>query len=78
MAIFFFDIYDTGETILDPEGVELDGIDAATDEAARALIEMANDIVPDGAWRDLAIKVRDAEGQEVAHVRITVEVQSKT
>ena len=77
MALYFFDIYDTGETFFDRDGIELQDMDSAMDEAAKALIDMANEILPDGAWRDLAIKVRDEDGQEVAHVRIAVEVQSK-
>jgi hypothetical protein len=40
MPRYFFHIYERGQAILDDEGVELDGIDAAREEATVAAREL--------------------------------------
>ncbi|RUX52662.1 hypothetical protein EOA22_29195, partial [Mesorhizobium sp. M7A.F.Ca.US.014.04.1.1] len=59
MARFFFDLTDDGEVFPDPEGTEIASREAAEDEAARALLEIAKDRMPDGTFREVAIDVRD-------------------
>jgi hypothetical protein len=53
MPRYFFHIYERGQAILDDEGVELDGIDAAREEAtvaARELMsaDVLSGLAPDG------------------------------
>jgi hypothetical protein len=56
---YFFDSHDGDGFIRDDEGIELDGIAAALDEATRALRDIAKDAIPKAARRELAIEVRD-------------------
>lgn len=45
------------------------------DQACRALIEMAREMLPGGAFRELAFKVRDESGRELMKVAIKFELQ---
>ncbi|ESX35862.1 MULTISPECIES: hypothetical protein [unclassified Mesorhizobium] len=51
MARFFFDLTDNGTPYPDTDGTELASLDAAEDEAARALFEIVKDQVPGGTFR---------------------------
>jgi hypothetical protein len=55
----FFDTRDGPELLRDEEGVELDGIQQARDEATRALVDLVRDLIPGSESRELAIEVRD-------------------
>ncbi|MEP6565224.1 MAG: hypothetical protein ABJB10_08785 [Mesorhizobium sp.] len=61
MTRYFFDFLDTGEEFPDPEGTELADLEAAKDEAVRALADIARDVLPDGNHRELVFNVRDEE-----------------
>ncbi|AMY04279.1 hypothetical protein AB0V79_33065 [Mesorhizobium ciceri] len=74
MARFFFDLTDDGEVFPDPEGTEIASREAAEDEAARALLEMAKDRMPDGTFREVAIHVRDHTSKLLFTVKVTVEL----
>jgi two-component sensor histidine kinase len=54
MPRYFFDFNDTENTLPDDEGVELADLEAAKDEAVRALAEITRDLLPNGSksrWR---------------------------
>ncbi|MER8447336.1 hypothetical protein NKH52_29605 [Mesorhizobium sp. M1066] len=74
MARFFFDLIDDGEVFPDPEGTELENREAAEDEAAIALLEIAKDQMPDGTFREVAIRVRDHTSRPLFTVRVTFEL----
>jgi Domain of unknown function (DUF6894) len=59
MPQYFFDTRDGPELLRDEEGLELDGIQQARDEAARGLLDLARDLIPGSESRELAIEVRD-------------------
>jgi hypothetical protein len=59
MPHYFFDTSDGSELLRDEEGVELDGIQQARNEATRALVDLARDVIPGSERRELAIEVRD-------------------
>ena len=59
MPRYFFDSRDGDRVIRDDEGIELDGIETALDEATRALRDLAKDAIPKATRRELAIEVRD-------------------
>jgi hypothetical protein len=62
LARLFFDRRD-GETLIQgDEGFEYPDLDAVEAEAARALAELARDVLPSSLQRELAIEVRDEQG----------------
>lgn len=74
MARFFFDLTDNGELYPDPEGTELASLEAAEDEASRALLEIAEDQMPDGTFREVAFHVRDETSKRLFVVKVTFEL----
>ena len=60
MPIYFFDADDGAVAVLDRNGLELDGIEAARAEAVRALPSIASDVMPDGDKRVVGVVVRGA------------------
>ena len=64
LATYYFDFRDGDELIVDEEGMELVGIDAAQNEAARSLGGIAWDAMrSDGAQaQEMSIEVRDEYG----------------
>jgi hypothetical protein len=59
MPHFYFDTRDGADFIRDEIGLELDGIEAAQDEATRGLADFAKDAIPGSLRRELAVEVRD-------------------
>jgi hypothetical protein len=59
MPLFYFDVRDGQKLIRDDDGLEFPNIEAARDEATRALGELARDVLPGRAVREMAIEVRD-------------------
>lgn len=74
MARFFFDLTDNGELYSDPEGTELANLEAAEDEASRALLEIAKDQMPDGTFREVAFHVRDETSNLLFVAKVTFEL----
>jgi len=55
--------------------VELDGVEAARQEAARTLGEIARDILPDGDQREVVIEVKDEARQRVLVAKLSVSIE---
>ncbi|WP_214477392.1 hypothetical protein [Mesorhizobium sp. dw_380] len=70
MARFFFDLTDNGEFYPDTEGTDLPTLEDVEDEAAMALLEIA---MPDGTFREVAIRVRDHTSKPLFTVKVTLE-----
>jgi hypothetical protein len=62
MALYFSDSRDNGEFIVDATGTEYSDIEAVNVETARALAELARDVIPGSLRRELSIEVRDEQG----------------
>ena len=64
MAVYYFDLRDGDELVVDEEGMELRDMVAAQDEAARSLAGIAWDAMrSDGTQaQQMAIEVRDVYG----------------
>ena len=75
MSRYFFDSRDGDHVIRDDDGIELDGIEAARDEAALALRDLAKDALPGSTRREVAIEVRDESGRQLIRASLWVEVQ---
>ena len=76
MPRFFFDIHDGEVFTPDREGLEMDGLEAAKDEAKKTLPEIVKDEMPDGDRRDFTVDVKDAAGQIVWRVTLSLVVES--
>ena len=75
MPRYYFDVRD-GETFApDDTGLDFDGIEAARDEAARALGEIAREVLPGSVARELAIEVSDGDKRPVLRTTLRFEVQ---
>ena len=59
MTRYYFDIRDGDTFVTDDIGVVLPTIEAARDQAALALAEMAKDVLPGSVRRKMGIEVRD-------------------
>jgi len=59
MPLFYFDVRDGQKLMRDDDGLDFPNIEAARDEATRALGELAKDVLPGRAVREMAIEVRD-------------------
>jgi hypothetical protein len=75
MPRYFFDIHDGARSTTDDTGVELDGLEAARQEAARTLGEIARDILPDGDRHEVVIEVKDEAGQRVLAAKLSVSIE---
>ncbi|MDT9598537.1 DUF6894 family protein [Sphingosinicella rhizophila] len=62
MPLYFFDTRDNDHTIVDDVGVEFPDLEAVKVEAAKALTELARDVIPGHLKRELAVDVRDEDG----------------
>jgi hypothetical protein len=78
MALYFFDLRDDAEFVVDEQGMELRDMRAAQDETARALSGLAWDAMrSDGVeCQQMVIEVRDANGP-VMEVRLTFKISRK-
>lgn len=62
MPIYFFDSRDNETFIEDDEGLEYGELEVVKVSAAKALAELARDVIPSCHKRELAIEVRDVHG----------------
>jgi hypothetical protein len=76
MPRFYFDTYDDDRSVPDSQGIVLSDLEEATEEAIKALPDMARDGLPDGDYRDFVVEVRDEAGQRVFRARLTLVVES--
>lgn len=65
MPRYFFDARDNFNFVIDDIGVELPSLGHAKIEAARALAELAFEVVPGSLRRLLTIEVRDDGGPRI-------------
>jgi hypothetical protein len=76
MPRFFFDIHDGEDSTTDRDGLELADLEAAKEEAKKALPDMVNDTMPDGDRRDVTVDVKNAAGQIVWRITLSLVVES--
>lgn len=62
MPRYFFDSRDNDGFILDDAGLEFPDIEAVKVQAAKALAELARDVIAGSVRRHLSIEVRDEQG----------------
>src|SRR3954470_13225017 len=76
MPRYHFDFHDGARFTPDETGVELDGIKAARQEAARRLADLSPEILLDDDRRDVVIEVKDETGQRVLVAKLSVSIEA--
>jgi hypothetical protein len=76
MPRFFFDIHDGKDFTPDRQGLELENLEAAKDQAKKALPNIVKDKMPDRDRRDFTVDVKNAAGQIVWRVTLSLVVES--
>jgi hypothetical protein len=74
MPRYYFDVRDGDAFAEDDEGLEFDGIEAAQNEATRALGELAKDALPGATRRVIAVEVRDEAKFPLLRAMLLVQV----
>ncbi len=75
MQRYFFDTRDNDTLTQDEDGLEYSEVGEVKSAAARALAEIARDVIPSSDRRELAIEVRDESNRPVLRSMMTFEVQ---
>jgi hypothetical protein len=75
MPRFFFDIHDGEKFTPDREGLDLEGLEAAMEEAKRTLPDIVSEKMPDGNRRDFTVDVKDVAGRIVWRVTLSLVVE---
>ena len=65
MARFYVEIREDGTCISDLHVREGSGVETARVTAARALVDIAKDVLSGVIWRDMSIEIRDEVGRAV-------------
>jgi hypothetical protein len=65
MARYFFDIREGDRVAIDEEGIEFSHVEAAQEEAARSLADLARDRIACQPFCQMTIAVRDDDGPVV-------------
>jgi hypothetical protein len=76
MPRFFFDIHDGEAFTPDRVGLDLESLEAAKAEAKKTLPDIVKDEMPDGDRRDFTVDVKNATGQIVWRVTLSLVVES--
>jgi Domain of unknown function (DUF6894) len=74
MTRFFFDTRDGSAFVRDEIGLDLDGVEAARDEATRGLADLAKEAIPGSVRRELAVECRDEANRAVLRAGLWFEV----
>jgi hypothetical protein len=62
VPLYFFDTHDNDHFVEDDIGLDFPDLEAVKIETARALAELARDVLPGSLRRNLAVEVRDEAG----------------
>ncbi|HEV7292475.1 MAG TPA: hypothetical protein VGN79_09165 [Devosia sp.] len=77
MPLFYFDLIDGENITEDQAGTDLPDASAARRQATSHIIEAARDLLPNGgAERDISIRVRDQQQDQVLEVSISFKVHA--
>jgi hypothetical protein len=74
MARYYFDVRDDDKVTPDEDGLVFHSLEAVKEEAARALADIARDVIPGTVRRVLAIEVRDDRKRPLLEARLVFEI----
>ena len=77
MPRFYFDVREGSRFVPDEEGMEFVDLDAAEHEAAVAAAGIGRDLLPQGGVRQVAVEIRNEQGQRVTTVTVTVQIERR-
>ena len=75
MRRFYFDVLDGDTFSHDDEGLPLESLSVAEDQAIRAVTEMAHDSLPKRLSSEVSVRIRDDHGQTVLSVALSMTVR---
>jgi Domain of unknown function (DUF6894) len=75
MALYFFDTWDGDRVVPDSEGVECADDNAACSAAAKALLDLARDMVDRAQSCEFSIEVRDQAKKPICRVTLQFEIE---
>jgi len=75
MALYYFDTWHGDKVVSDNEGVECADDEAACGAAARALLEVAKDVVNGRASCELSVEVSDAQKKPLCRATLQFEIE---
>ena len=75
MPRYYFDVREGPRFNPDDDGMEFPDLDTAEREAAEGAASIGRDLLPKGSARSVTIEVRDEDGQRVATVTVTMQVE---
>lgn len=75
MAPYYFDVWEGDRVTRDPDGLELEGPDAAEYEAALAAAGIGKESLPHGTGTEIVVHVRDEHGYPVLLVVLAMSVR---
>jgi hypothetical protein len=74
MPRYYFDVRDDDKVTFDEVGLVFHSLETVKEEAARALAEIAADVIPGTVRRVLAIEVRDEARRLLLEARLVFEI----
>jgi hypothetical protein len=72
---FYFDIWAGDQITRDPDGLELEGLDAAEHEAALAAAAIGKESLPHGEATEIIVQVKDEHDHPVLIVALAMSVR---
>jgi hypothetical protein len=69
---YYFDVREGPRFIADPDGMEFPDLDAAEREATETAASIGRDLFPRGRARDVTVEVRNAHGERVFTVSVSM------
>lgn len=75
MPRFYFDVREGARLTPDHEGLELDSLDAAEDEATLTAAEVGRDRLQKGNAREVTVEVRNQDHQRVLIVTVSMNIR---
>lgn len=77
MPQFYFDVSVGNDLISDDEGVQLESLDIAESKAVRAASEISHNSLPKRRISEVAVQVRDQDGEPVLSVAVSMSIHRK-
>jgi Domain of unknown function (DUF6894) len=75
MGRYYFDIWSGDRVTQDDEGVECANDQAACDAAAKALLDLARDVIGETTGCELSIEVSDETKKAVCRITLQLEIE---
>ena len=75
MPHYYFDVWEQGKVARDDDGLELESLEAAEQEARRGAADMGRDSLPMGRCSEVRVQVRNERGEPLLSVAVSMRVR---